>query len=156
MYALEPLSKGVFVKRMAEAFRRHKKNLRAGFYDTQCNDEERMKNCPPTIAQEDWNEFIKNEATPEASERRESGKKNRSSLSYANHAGRKSHARIEYEMVNYIHFFSKMLKITTNIFYILQTVASPSANINRRHVWEKTHKKKDGSISDAASSYFVS
>ena len=156
MYALDPLSKEIFLKRMSEAFRRHKKNLRASFYDTFDNDEERMKNCPPTIAQEDWNKFIKNEATPEASGRRELAKKNRSLLSYAHHAGRKSHARIEHEMVSYIHFFSKMVKITTNIFYILQIVANPSANINRRHVWEKTHTKKDGSISDANSSYFVS
>ena len=107
MYALDPLSKEIFLKRMSEAFRRHKKNLRASFYDTFDNDEERMKNCPPTIAQEDWNEFIKNEATPKASGRRELGKKTRSLLSYAHHAGRKSHARIEHEMVSYIHFFSK-------------------------------------------------
>ena len=92
MYALEPLSKEMFIKRMAEAFRRHKKNLRASFYDIFDNDEERLKNCPPTVAQEDWNEFIKNEATPEASGRRKSGKRNRLLLNYGHHAGRKSHA----------------------------------------------------------------
>ena len=119
IYALDPLSKETFLKRMAEAFRRHKKNLRVIYYDTFNNDEERMKNCPPTIAQEDWEEFLKNEATREASGRRELGKKNRALLSYGHHAGRKSHAKIEQEMVIYIHFLSKMVKITTNIFYIL-------------------------------------
>ena len=94
---------------MSEAFRRHKQHLRATYYDTFNNDEERMKNCPPTIAQEDWEEFLKNEATPEASGRRDSGKKNRSLLSYAHPTGRKSHAKVEQEMVIYIHFLSKMI-----------------------------------------------
>ena len=85
---------------MAEAFRRYKKSLRVNYYDTLNTDEERLKNCPPTIAQEDWEEFIKNEATPEASGRREAGKKNRALLSYGHHAGRKSHAKIEQEMVH--------------------------------------------------------
>ena len=156
IYELDPLSKEMFLKRMAEAFRRYKKKVRIIYYDTYDNDEDRIKNCPLKIAQEDWEEFVKNEATPEASGRRESGKKNRASLSYAHHAGRKSHAKVEQEMVIYIHFLSKMVKITTNIFYILQIVANPSININRRQVWEKTHTKKDGSISDATSSYFVS
>ena len=79
--------------------------MRAAYYDTFDNDEERMKNCPATIAQDDWNEFIKNEATPEASGRRTAGQKNRSSLSYAHHAGRKSHARVEHELVNYLIIF---------------------------------------------------
>ena len=152
---------------MAEAFRRYKKNLRVVYYDTFNNDEEQLKNCPPSVAQEDWEEFIKNEATPEASGRRETGKKNRALLSYGHHAGRKSHAKIEQEMVIYIHFYSYALvfhvstcvqtpTISIKFVLVLQIAASPSTNISRRQVWEKTHRKKDGSISDATSSYFVS
>ena len=166
IYELDPLSKEMFLKRMAEAFRRYKKNLRVVYYDVYDNDEEQLKHCPPTVAQEDWEEFLKNEAMPEASGRRETGKKNRALLSYGHHAGRKSHAKIEQEMVIYIHFHSYALvfilpplhvyKHKHQFLLVLQIAASPSTNISRRQVWEKTHRKKDGSISDATSSYFVS
>ena len=60
---------------MAESFRKHKNELRTRYYDKYDNDEDRLKNCPPTINHEDWDMFLKNEATLSAKERRDKGKK---------------------------------------------------------------------------------
>ena len=38
----------------------------------------------------------------------------------------------------------------------MQVVANPTKEITRRQVWEKAHTRKDGTISDTATSYFVS
>ena len=74
-YELDPLSKDLIMKKMAEAFRRHKNDLRLKYYDRFITDEERMRNCPLKIAQDDWVEFIRNESKPEAKEKRNRGKK---------------------------------------------------------------------------------
>ena len=87
------------MKKMSEAFRRHKNDLRLKYYDCFITDEERMRNCPPKIAQDDWVEFVRNESKPDAKEKRNIGKKNRSMLEYAHHSGRKSHAMVTQELV---------------------------------------------------------
>lgn len=84
---------------MAESFRRHKSEMRTNHYDKFDNDEDRVKNRPQTISEEDWKGFLINEAKPGASERRDKGKKNRAQYNYGHHTGRKSHAIIEHEMV---------------------------------------------------------
>lgn len=110
-YELDPLSKDLIIKKMSEAFRRHKNELRKNHYDRFITDEERLRNCPPKIAQEDWEVFITNESKLEAKEKRKRGKKNRSMLEYGHHSGRKSHAMITQEMV----IFIQMLNLNANI-----------------------------------------
>ena len=98
-YELDPLSKDLIMRKMSEAFKRHKNDLRKNHYDHFITNEDRMRNCPPKIAQDDWDEFIRNESKPEAKEKRKQGKQNRSMLEYGHHSGRKSHAMITQEMV---------------------------------------------------------
>jgi hypothetical protein len=105
-FELDPLSKDLMFKKMSEIFRGHKSDLRKNYYDIFNTDEERMKNCPPKIGKNDWEEFIRYESTPEAKEKRKKGKQNRSKLEYCHHSGRKSHARITQEMVRVFTMFS--------------------------------------------------
>lgn len=87
------------MKKMAESFRKYKSELRTNHYDKFDNDEDRSKNYPRTISQEDWDMFLKNEAKHSASERREIGKRNRSMYKYCHHTGRTSHVVLEHKMV---------------------------------------------------------
>ena len=74
-FELDPNTKDFYFKKMCESFRRHKTELRTKYYDKFNNYDERLKNCPPTISQDDWEGFLKNEEKPGVIERREICKK---------------------------------------------------------------------------------
>ena len=105
-FELDPNTKDFYFKKMCESFRRHKTELRTKYYDKFSNYDERLKNCPPTVSQDDWEGFLKNEEKPGVSERREIGKKNRKGYNYGHHTGRTSHAVVEHDMVCLISFSS--------------------------------------------------
>ncbi|KAF9614072.1 hypothetical protein IFM89_014872 [Coptis chinensis] len=111
-------------KKIAKCYREYKHRLRNKHYDKYDNDEDRRRNCPERVKQEDWEVFVRNESKPARKQIRAKAKAARNSLKAVHTSGRRGSARMVYDMKK----------------------KDPTANVTRTDSYMAINTCKDGSF----------
>ncbi|KAF9588475.1 hypothetical protein IFM89_010501 [Coptis chinensis] len=90
-------TQALVLKKANEYWRKYKSKLRK-IHDKFRTDEERKRNCPGCVRQEDWERFVDNESMEAAKLRRVKGKISREAAKARHRSGRKGSARLAHDM----------------------------------------------------------
>ncbi|KAF9594297.1 hypothetical protein IFM89_029438, partial [Coptis chinensis] len=86
------------LKKVGKSFREYKHRLRVKHYDKYKNDDERKRNCPKGVKQDEWERFVDNESKPFRKRMRLIGKKSRQAVKSLHTSGRRGSARTIHEL----------------------------------------------------------